>query len=157
MPSVLPSPVRAMGGLPVRNNKVVSNLTKVNGNKTKMLPVPMVNPERICRPGSHLATDVVQEDAAGVVKLGAVPDRPRTRPSINDNYCVASPEFLTRPIKTLMCVQNKVNVSSHVVGLVPSAINGKSLLRGDVCPSSKISRIKSVKSVISVDPCVSAP
>ena len=123
------------------------DLTKVNGSKPKMLPVPVVNPERICRPGSPLATEVVQEDMAEVVKLDAVPDRPRTRPSINDNYCVTSPEFLTRPIKTVMCVQSKVNVSSHVVGLVPSAINGKSLLRGDICPSSENSRIKSVKSV----------
>ena len=53
-----------------------------------------------------------------------------------------------------MCVQN---VSSHVVSLAPFAINGQSLLRGDVCPSSEISEIKSVKSVFSVDPCVSAP
>ena len=33
----------------------------------------------------------MQEAAAGVVKLGAVPDQPRTRHSINDNYCVSKP------------------------------------------------------------------
>ena len=112
--SVLPSPVRAMGGSPVgtRNrSKTDTSLTQLVGKPTRLLN-QRVSLERICRPGK------VSEDAADPavgtegVRLDAVPETPKTTHNINNNYCVVDPVAATRSLNVVPSVKDKKHCCS---------------------------------------------
>ena len=170
-PSVLPSPARAMGGslVVLRNNNINRDIfshTPLTGNNLRTLPVPGDNLARICPLGNPLATEVELEVAAGVVNQDAAPTRPKNMLSINDNYCLLSPEPMARPVK---CVPNVQIQNFHVsvqkpvlcpvVSPVPFVLNvrGQSQKK-DGSPSLKTkAEINFVKVFFSVDHCVFAP
>ena len=159
-----------MGGLRValrsNNNKVISNHTLLTGNKHRILPGQGYSLARICLLGSLLATEVEQGVEAGVVNQDAAPARPKNMLSINDNYCLLSPELMAWPVKCVSNVQRQIfhvsvqkPVLCPVVSPVPFVLNvrGQSQKK-DGSPSLKAkTEINFVKSVFSVDHCVFVP
>ena len=101
-----------------------------------------------------------------MVNQDAAPARPKNILSINDNFCLLSPEPMARPVNFVSDVQRQnfhVSVQKPVlcpvVSPVPFVVNvrGQSQ-RKDGSPSLKVkTEINFVKSVFSVDHCVFAP
>ena len=101
-----------------------------------------------------------------MVNQDTAPARPKNILSINDNYCLLSPEPMARPVNLVSDVQRQnfhVSVQKPVlcpvVSPVPFVVNvrGQSQ-RKDESPSLKVkTEINFVKSVFSVDHCVFAP
>ena len=165
-PSVLPSPVWAMGGLRVAlrssSNKVVSSHILLTGSKHRILPSPGDNLARICLRGNPLAAEVELGVAAGVVNQDEAPARPKIIINTNDNYCLLSPEpvsFVSNVQRQNFHVPVQQPVFCPVVSPVPFVLNvrGQSQKK-DGSPSLNVStEINFVKSVFSVDHCVFAP
>ena len=90
-PSVLSSPVRAMGGSLVVLRSNNNSPTLLTGNNLRTLHDLVGKLARICPHGCLLAIGVDLEVEAGEVNQDAAPARLRINHSINDNYCLASP------------------------------------------------------------------
>ena len=92
-------------------NRDVSNHTQPTGNSHRILPRLEDNLARICWHGNPLAAEGDLEVVAGVVNQDAAPARPKNILSINDKYCLLSPELMAQPVN---CVSNVQRENFHV-------------------------------------------
>ena len=162
LPSVPPSPVRAMGGSLGHTRRVRIDINPTpQGRKVRILQKPQATLARTCQPGSLLVVEADHAVGDAEDLLIAAPEAPRMYIHINDNYCVTKPVFENRSLvgvaETLRTL--KTNVNYCVVSPVPFATRNvrQPQKKGSSPPLKKPVEIKSVNSVSSVVQCVSAP
>ena len=161
LPSVPPSPVRAMGGSlgHIKKVKLDINLTP-QGGKVKRLLNLQATLARTCQHGSLSVAEADHAVGDVEVLLIAVPEAPRMCIHINDNYCITKPVLenrcsgtVTEDLRTLKSLVNYCAVSP-----VPFATkNVRQPQKKGLSPLSEIKEINSVNCVSFVDHCVSAP
>ena len=165
LPSVPPSPVRAMGGSPalIRGGKTDTNPTLQVG-KVRSLQSPQVTLASTCRLGNLLVAGADPPVEVVEVTQIAAPEAPRRLVLINDNYCFKEPVLVNRSVvKSVLPPETNVfcNVVKPVL-FVPRNIRqpqkkGLSPLSEKKLEINSVNCVSFVDQFVSAHPATSAP